>query len=48
MNENKICVLVFPAGEVNSVELHDALFHGCCIFKYLYHETSMQLFKYSF
>lgn len=25
MNKKKICVLVFPAGEVNSVELHDAL-----------------------
>ena len=25
---NKIKVLVFPAGEINSVELHDALSHN--------------------
>ena len=39
MNENKICVLVFPAGEVNSVELHDAL--STCVNIDLYGASSV-------
>lgn len=38
-NKNKIKVLVFPAGEVNALELHDAL--SSCVNVTLYGASSV-------